>query len=246
MPKISPNPSPAGRSSSAGILVYPQPRTARAPTQNVHDALNLPRSASHDSFTTPRGSLCLSQRYESRMSQMVAGRLFSEMPPSGWRQTIFPSKASYALMRMTANWRNALIIVLALALSPLSSCAQIACDMNCSFHTAGVSHEQEQTASSAAGQQLMHCHDVVNTNDKERSLGTARRGCHGDNCALSETRGWPTFSGSYGPTAANYVIPFQVSDSTALQNWVRLERYPVPDAPSGLLDVLALSGTLRI
>jgi hypothetical protein len=119
-------------------------------------------------------------------------------------------------MRRSANWRNCVAMMLALAFSPLSLCAPAVCVADCTSRHARVSltldsKEEKQSATRSQTSAPIHCHDEGGPSHKtnEACFRTATAVCRNYECAFARIREALSVSNSSYP-AQNPLTAFQV------------------------------------
>ena len=148
-------------------------------------------------------------------------------------------------------WRNSLILLLAFAISSFSSCPQAACNINCSLSGAGAlagfkDQQGERAGGSVARARSEHCHDEATADDTQaKSLRSPSTNCRHHSCLPKE------ITATQATSAGNWPTPTQTTGSQTPDRVVSTQSEPLknnrlPGPTAGFLDVLVLSGTLRI
>lgn len=161
-------------------------------------------------------------------------------------------------MALTTKLRNLLAALLVFAVSPFSVCAQIACNVTCSLHSAGepksqrkgLNHE-EVSADSVQHSDGMRCHHVAERDGVHPEAFLSRdRNCQLENCGVVGAPAAPANAQSerltgQGPWAAR-LIGGQPSNAIALGVLAPTSPHRSWRSRFKFHDVLASCGTLRI
>jgi hypothetical protein len=158
-------------------------------------------------------------------------------------------------MALTSQWRSVLAALLVFAVSPLSTCAQMVCNITCSFHGTMVRDSSlsrpkrnESLPRSVNQSAAMHCHDPANSDGTHPVAFRSHNGaCHRDSCVSSEGAAAASVvaQGNWS-TAPTDVIAAQLSSAIPLAMPALTGRHRSRNYCVACPDVLAASGTLRI
>lgn len=142
-----------------------------------------------------------------------------------------------------------LVVLLALALSPLSACAQIVCNVTCAFQEGHAPHSGMNAAPGSNGSldgdksTGMHCHGERDVAARDaRVSANPNRECQPDSCVSSEGGATPAVSERDALHAPSANIESQVL-ARASASLVSLPSHPTAQ---NVCDVLSASGTLRL
>src|SRR5579864_6141242 len=158
-------------------------------------------------------------------------------------------------MALTAQWRSVLVALLVFAVSPLSTCEQMVCNITCSFRRTAVQdsglsrpkHNESllRSVNQSAG---MHCHDLANSvGTHPLAFRTHNGACHRDYCVSSEgAAAASVVAQGNGSTAPTNVIAAELSSAIPFAMPTLTGRHRSHNFCVACSDVLAASGTLRI
>ena len=155
---------------------------------------------------------------------------------------------------MAAKFRNLLIVLVVFAVSPLSVCAQIVCDISCSFQEATVpdsghksSKPNQILTTSVNHSTRMHCHEAADADGASSSAFRNLHGaCHKDNCASYQIGAVPAIPQGKSSTAPAHVIGVEASTVIALATPALVALHRLRNSRTIFSEVLAASRTLRI